>query len=80
MNTPEEIGLTFLIIVRNYWARDTNLKEAMKDCRTNGNWNKGEKRTFRTFLVHKDTYIDGMGGIVYPNQNAADTAIDLGEL
>ena len=80
MNTPEDVGLVFLVIVRNYWHKSPVLADAKATCRREGKWERGEKRKFRTFLVHEDTTITEMGDITYPNQAAADTALDLGEL
>ena len=80
MQKPEDFGLTFLVIVPNYWCKNTSLPEAKKVCRREGNWAPKQKRIFRTFLVHEDSYINELGNIVYPNQTAADSAIDLGEL
>lgn len=67
------------MVAPNFWCKGNDLIDLKKQCRSQGSWKKGEKRVFHVMLVHKDSYIDGMGNIVMPNELATETAIDLGK-
>jgi len=80
MITLEDSVLKFLIITNQYWCSGTDLKVVKRDASRNGNFVPKEKRRYRAFLVHHDTKISEMGDIEFPNELAAETAIDLGEV
>jgi hypothetical protein len=77
VNKLNQSGMTFLIIVPNWWGTETDLPHLKKRASREGHWNKGEKRIYKGFLVQKDTVIEG-GKIAFTSDLAAETAIDLG--
>lgn len=54
----------FLAIARNFWGLGATPKEALKKLRLAG---AGRGRVaFQMFIVHKDTFVAGIGSVNYP--------------
>jgi hypothetical protein len=78
MNTPETVGLTFLVITNQYWCKNTVFAKAKHEASRNGVFQKGERRKYQVFLVHEDTVVGETGDLEFPNDLAAETALYLG--
>ena len=80
MITLEENGLTFMLICPGYWGKGNDLIKLKKEASRKGKWLKGEKRTYRCFLVQKETEVVDQGRLLFSSKLAMSTAIDLGDV
>lgn len=80
MKKLDELGLKFIVITNQYWCSGTDLLALKREASRNGRFDKGEKRRYSAFLVHHETTINEMGDIEFPNDLAAETALNLGNV
>ena len=79
MITLEEAGLTYLIVVKQWWGTDRNLKTLKLLASRNGKFPKGKLRKYHCFLVHHETVIED-GKFVFTSELAAEAALDMGNI
>jgi hypothetical protein len=66
------------VVTNRYWCSGTDLPSLKREASRKGSFEKGVTRVYRAFLVHQDTVVTDMGDLEFPNELAAETAIDLG--
>jgi len=79
--TPEDVGLTFLIMTRGFWGKDDDLRDLKKRAVRKSTWPKGANRVYHLYLVHQDTVLnEETVELEFPSDQARDTALYLGEV